>query len=48
MTVESIIKKSLKKLKERFGMKTELLERELIPLQPGDVQPRLLKKRKKS
>jgi hypothetical protein len=45
---EKIIKKFLKKLKERFpGMETERIEKELIPLRPGEeIQPRVLKKKK--
>jgi len=49
MTTEEIIKKSLKRFKKIFpGMKEERLEKELIPLKPGEeLQPRILKRRKK-
>ncbi len=49
MTVESIIKKALKKFKRKFpGMETDRLEKELIPLRPGEeIQPILARKKKK-
>ena len=49
MTTEEIIKKALKKLKKKYpGMETERLEKELIPLKPGqEIQPRVAKKKKK-
>jgi len=49
MTTEEIVKKTLKKLKKKFpGMETERLEKELIPLKPGEhIQPRTAKKKKK-
>jgi hypothetical protein len=47
MAKEEIIKKGLKKLKEKFpGMETGLLEKELIPLEKEKIQPRILKKKK--
>lgn len=49
MSTEEIIKKALKKLKEKFpGMETGKLEKELIPLKPGEeIQPRVAKKKKR-
>lgn len=49
MSTEEIIKKTLKKLKKKFpGMETGRLEKELIPLKPGEqIQPRMAKKKKK-
>lgn len=49
MSREEIIKKSLKKLKKKFpAMNIEKLEKELIPLKPGEeIQPRVGKKKKK-
>lgn len=49
MSTEEIIKKTLKKIKKKFpGMKVERLEKELIPLKPGEeLQPRVAKKKKK-
>ncbi len=49
MTIERIIRKRLKKLKEEnLDIDTEKIERELIPLQPEDeVQPRVVRKKKK-
>jgi hypothetical protein len=48
MTIESFIKKTLKRFKEIFPeMEEKRLEKELIPLQPGEeLQPRVLKKKK--
>jgi len=47
MAKEEIIRKALKKLKEKFpGMETGLLEKELIPLEKEKIQPRILKKKK--
>jgi len=47
MAKEEIIRKGLKKLKEKFpGMETGLLEKELIPLEGEKIQPRTLKKKK--
>jgi hypothetical protein len=47
MSKEEIIKKGLKKLKEKFpGIETGLLEKELIPLEKEKIQPRVLKKKK--
>jgi hypothetical protein len=47
MAKEEIIKKGLKKLKEKFPeMETGLLEKELIPLEKEKIQPRILKKKK--
>lgn len=49
MVRESIIKKFLKKFKKRFPLEEEeRLEKELIPLRPGEeLEPRVLKKKKK-
>jgi hypothetical protein len=48
MTIEEIIKKSIKKFKKKFPEMGEALEKELIPLKPGEeLQPRVLKKKKK-
>ena len=48
MTTEEIIKKSIKKFKKKFPEMGETLEKELIPLKPGEeLQPRVLKKKKK-
>jgi hypothetical protein len=47
MAKEEIIRKALKKLKEKFPeMETGLLEKELIPLEKEKIQPRILKKKK--
>lgn len=48
MADEEIIKKRLKKLKEAHPeMDTEKIEKELIPLQPGEeLQPKTVKKKK--
>ncbi|HKZ45415.1 MAG TPA: hypothetical protein VJ343_01800 [archaeon] len=45
---EEAIRKSLKKMKKKFpGMDEELLEKELIPLKPGEeLTPRTVKKKK--
>ncbi|MEM5882712.1 MAG: hypothetical protein QXQ77_00525 [Candidatus Aenigmatarchaeota archaeon] len=47
MPTEEIIKKSIKKLKKRFPQLGESLERELIPLKGEEVQPTVMKKKKK-
>lgn len=48
MVKEEIIKKALKKLKERYpGMTIERLEKELIPLSGEKIEPRVGKKKKK-
>lgn len=48
MVKEEIIKKSLKKLKEKYpSLEVERLEKELIPLSGEEVQPRIGKKKKK-
>ena len=48
-TREEAIKKALKKFKKKFpGTETGRLEKELIPLKPGEtIQPRVGKKKKK-
>jgi len=44
---EEIIKKAIKRFKKKFP-EAEGLEKELIPLKPGEeLQPRILKRRKK-
>lgn len=47
---EEILKKRLKKLKQAHPeISTEQIEKELIPLKPGEeMQPRVVKKKKKN
>jgi len=48
MVEEEIIKKSLKKLKQRYpSLPIERLEKELIPLSGEEIQPRVVKKKKR-
>ncbi|MDI6799020.1 MAG: hypothetical protein QMD12_03470 [Candidatus Aenigmarchaeota archaeon] len=48
MPTEEVIKKVLKRFKRIFPEAEERLEKELIPLKPGEeLQPRVLKRRKK-
>lgn len=47
MPTEEIIKKSIKKLKKKFPELGETLERELIPLKGEEIQPRVIKKKKR-
>ena len=47
MTVEAVVKRRIKKLKEVFPeMDEKQLERELIPLSGEEIQPKIIKKRK--
>ncbi|MEM7825648.1 MAG: hypothetical protein QW412_02190 [Candidatus Aenigmatarchaeota archaeon] len=47
MPTEEIIRKSIKKFKKKFPGIGEGIEKELIPLKPGEeIQPRALKKKK--
>jgi hypothetical protein len=47
MSIEEIVRKTIKKLKEKFpGTETEKIEKELIPLKPGEEIKLLTKKRK--
>lgn len=48
MTSEEIIKKALKRLKKNFPEMVEGLKKELIPLSGEKIEPRVLKKKKKT
>lgn len=48
MTIDTLIKKRIKRLKETFpGMNDKQLERELIPLPGDEVKLKILKKKVK-
>jgi hypothetical protein len=48
MTIETVVRRRVKRLKEGFpGMDERQLERELIPLSGEEIQPRLIKKKMK-
>ncbi len=47
MTIETVVKRRIKKLKRVFPEMDETqLERELIPLSGEEVQPKVVKKKK--
>lgn len=48
MTIDTVIKKRIKKLKEAFpDLDEKQLERELIPLSGEEIKPKILKKKVK-
>lgn len=48
MTIETVVKRRIKKLKKVFpGLDEKQLERELIPLSGEEVQPKILKRKVK-
>lgn len=48
MTIETVVKRRIKKLKRVFPeMDEKQLERELIPLSGEEIQPKILKKKVK-
>ncbi len=48
MTIETVVKRRIKKLKEAFPeMNEKQLERELLPLSGEEIQPEIIKKKVK-